>query len=207
MSIERHDFFPTCLYRFKHDFKDNELNSLMKHIEDNSLSEQNGQIVKRTGSQTQDELHKIDTFKNLTNTIIEVSKSILDEQGYMGKVEITNMWGNILRPQSQRAHAPHTHSNNFLSGVFYLKTSDTTSPIQFFDPRPQSTILKPRKKKYNRLNSDMAEFQSETGWGVVFPSWLVHWVPETKDERISIAWNVIVRGEYGEPNTLQNAHI
>ena len=71
--IERHDFFPTCLYRFKHDFKDNELNLLIKHIEDNSLSEQNGQIVKRTGSQTQDELHEIDTFKNLTKTINQLS--------------------------------------------------------------------------------------------------------------------------------------
>ena len=207
MSIERHEFFPTCLYRFKHDFKDNELNNIIKHIEDNSLSEHNGQVVKRTGSQTQDELHKIETFLNLTKTIIDVSKSILDEQGYMGEIEITNMWGNILRPQSQRAHAPHSHSNNFLSGVFYIKTSDDTSPIQFFDPRPQSSVLKRRKKEYNRLNSDMAQFNSETGWGVVFPSWLVHWVPETKDERISIAWNVIVRGEYGEPNTLQNAHI
>ena len=207
MSIERHDFFPTCLYRFKHDFKDNELNSLTKHIEDNSLSEQNGQIVKRTGSQTQNELHKIDTFANLTKTITGVTEAILKEQEYMGEVEITNMWGNILRPQSQRAHAPHSHSNNFLSGVFYIKTSDDTSPIQFFDPRPQSSVLKPRKSGFNTLNSDMAQFDSETGWGVVFPSWLVHWVPETKDERISIAWNIIVRGEYGEPNALQNAHI
>ena len=206
-NVERHDFFPTCLYRFKHDFEENELNSLTKHIEDNSLSEQNGKIVKRTGSQTQNELHKIDTFANLTKTITGVTEAILKEQEYMGEVEITNMWGNILRPQSQRAHAPHSHSNNFLSGVFYLKTSSNTSPIQFFDPRPQSSVLKPRKKEYNRLNSDMAQFNSETGWGVVFPSWLVHWVPETKDERISIAWNVIVRGEYGEPNTLQNAHI
>ena len=206
-DVERHEFFPTCLYRFKHDFEDNELNSLIKHIEDNSLSEQNGQIIKRTGSQTQNELHKVDTFTNLTKTIIDVTKSILDEQGYIGEVEITNMWGNILRPQSQRAHAPHTHSNNFLSGVFYLKTSNDTSPIQFFDPRPQSDVLKPRKKKYNRLNSNIAQFESETGWGVVFPSWLQHWVPETKDERISIAWNIIVRGEYGEPNALQNAHI
>ena len=206
-DVERHEFFPTCLYRFKHDFEDNELNSLIKHIEDNSLSEQNGQIIKRTGSQTQNELHKIDTFANLTKTIIDATKSILDEQGYVGEVEITNMWGNILRPQSQRAHAPHTHSNNFLSGVFYLKTSNDTSPIQFFDPRPQSDVLKPRKKKYNRLNSNIAQFESETGWGVVFPSWLQHWVPETKDERISIAWNIIVRGEYGEPNALQNAHI
>ena len=206
-NVERHEFFPTCLYRFKHDFKDNELNSLTKHIEDNSLVEKNKQIIKITGSQPQNELHKIDTFANLTKTIIDATKTILEEQEYMGEIEITNMWGNILRPQSQRAHAPHSHSNNFLSGVFYLKTSSDTSPIQFFDPRPQSSVFKPRKSGFNKLNSDMAQFESETGWGVVFPSWLVHWVPETKDERISIAWNIIVRGEYGEPNALQNAHI
>ena len=206
-NVERHEFFPTCLYRFKHEFKDNEHNQMVKHIEDNSLIEKNNQLIKITGSQPQNELKKTDTFANLTKTITEVTKTILEEQEYMGEVEITNMWGNILRPQSQRAHAPHSHSNNFLSGVFYLKTSSDTSPIQFFDPRPQSSVLKPRKGGFNKLNSDMAQFESETGWGVVFPSWLVHWVPETKDERISIAWNIIVRGEYGEPNTLQNAHI
>jgi len=45
------------------------------------------------------------------------------------------------------------------------------------------------------------------GIGFIFPSWLMHWVPPTKAERVSISWNVIVRGDYGEPNTLQNAHI
>ena len=206
-NVERHDFFPTCLYRFKHDFEENELENMINHIDLNSLSEHNGQTVKRTGSQNQDDLQRIPTFSNLTRTITDVSKHILNEQGYMGEIEITNMWGNILRPQSQRAHAPHTHSNNFLSGVFYLKTSSETSPIQFFDPRPQANVLKPRKKEYNLLNSDMAQFNSETGYGVVFPSWLQHWVPETKDERVSIAWNALVRGKYGEPNTLQNATI
>ena len=206
-NVERHDFFPTCLYRFKHDFEENELENMINHIDLNSLSEHNGQTVKRTGSQNQDDLQRIPTFSNLTRTITDVSKHILNEQGYMGEIEITNMWGNILRPQSQRAHAPHTHSNNFLSGVFYLKTSSDTSPIQFFDPRPQSNVLKPRKKEFNLLNSDMAQFNSETGYGVVFPSWLQHWVPETKDERVSIAWNALVRGKYGEPNTLQNATI
>ena len=206
-NVERHDFFPTSLYRFKHEFEENELKNMIEHIDLNSLSEHNGQTVKRTGSQTQDDLQRVPTFSNLTRTITDVSKHILNEQGYMGEIEITNMWGNILRPQSQRAHAPHTHSNNFLSGVFYLKTSSDTSPIQFFDPRPQSTVLKPRKKEFNLLNSDIAQFNSETGYGVVFPSWLQHWVPETKDERISIAWNAIVRGKYGEANTLQNATI
>ena len=206
-NVERHDFFPTCLYRFKHDFEENELDSMISHIDLNSLSEHNGQTVKRTGSQNQDDLQRIPTFSNLTRTITDVSKHILNEQGYMGEIEITNMWGNILRPQSQRAHAPHTHSNNIFSGVFYLKTSSETAPIQFFDPRPQAHIFTPRKKEFNILNSNLAQFNSETGYGVVFPSWLQHWVPETKDERVSIAWNVIVRGKYGEPNTLQNATI
>ena len=206
-NVERHDFFPTCLYRFKHDFEENELDSMISHIDLNSLSEHNGQTVKRTGSQTQDDLQRVPTFSNLTRTITDVSKHILNEQGYMGEIEITNMWGNILRPQSQRAHAPHTHSNNILSGVFYLKTSPDTSPIHFFDPRPQASVFVPRKKEYTSQNSDGTAFVSETGSGVVFPSWLQHWVPETKDERISIAWNIIVRGEYGEPNRLQNATI
>ena len=206
-NVERHDFFPTCLYRFKHDFEENELDSMISHIDLNSLSEHNGQTVKRTGSQTQDDLQRVPTFSNLTRTIIDVSKHILNEQGYMGEIEITNMWGNILRPQSQRAHAPHTHSNNILSGVFYLKTSPNTSPIHFFDPRPQASVFTPRKKEFSTLNSNMTQFNSETGSGVIFPSWLQHWVPETNDERISIAWNIIIRGEYGEPNRLQNATI
>ena len=206
-NVERHDFFPTCLYRFKHDFEENELENMINHIDLNSLSEHNGQTVKRTGSQNQDDLQRVPTFSNLTRTITDVSKHILNEQGYMGEIEITNMWGNILRPQSQRAHAPHTHSNNIFSGVFYLKTSSETAPIQFFDPRPQAHIFTPRKKEFNILNSNLAQFNSETGYGVVFPSWLQHWVPETQDERISISWNILVRGEYGEPNTLQNATI
>ena len=144
-NVERHDFFPTSLYRFKHEFEENELKNMIEHIDLNSLSEHNGQTVKRTGSQSQDELHKIKTFSNLTKTIVDINKYVLDAQGYMGEIEITNMWGNILRPQSQRAHAPHTHSNNILSGVFYLKTSSETAPIQFFDPRPQAHIFTPRK--------------------------------------------------------------
>ena len=200
-DVERHEFFPTCLYRFKHNFEDNELNSMIKHIEDNSLSEHNGQVVKRTGSQTQDELHKIDTFSNLTKTIIDVSKSILDEQGYIGEVEITNMWGNILK--EGQTHPPHTHSNNTLSGVYYLKGG---SPIQFFDPRPAANILKPRNTP-NWDNSGMLQFNSVVDTAFIFPSWLMHWVPSTPNERISIAWNILVRGHYGEPHTLQNAYI
>ena len=111
------------------------------------------------------------------------------------------MWGNLLNKGN--SHAPHTHSNNILSGVYYLQSG---SPIQFFDPRPAATILKPRNTP-NWDNSGMMQFDSTVDIALFFPSWLMHWVPPTSEERVSIAWNIIVRGEYGEPHTLQNAYI
>ena len=77
VNVERHDFFPTSLYRFKHEFEENELKNMIEHIDLNSLSEHNGQTVKRTGSQSQDELHKIKTFSNLTKTIVDINKYVL----------------------------------------------------------------------------------------------------------------------------------
>ena len=53
----------------------------------------------------------------------------------------------------------------------------------------------------------MMQYNAIEGKGYIFPSWLQHWVPITEDKRISVSWNIILRGNYGEPNTLQNAHI
>ena len=142
VNVERTDFFPTCVYKFKHEFVEKELYKMVKHIEDNSLSEHNGHLIKRTGSQTQDELHKIDTFSNLTNTISKVTRHILNEQEYMGEIEITNMWVNIS--QKGDAHMPHNHSNNIFSGVWYPFKNKIT-PIFFYDPRPVGNFWSPRK--------------------------------------------------------------
>ena len=149
-----------------------------------------------------DDLHRISFFRPLADKVLEYSKKILKDGGYeFDKIEITNMWGNLL--SVGQSHAPHTHSNNILSGVYYLQSG---SPIQFFDPRPAATILKPRNTP-NWDNSGMIQFDSVEDIALFFPSWLMHWVPSTSKERASIAWNVIVRGEYGEPHTLQNAYI
>ena len=111
-----------------------------------------------------------------------------------------------LAKKNNNSHAPHTHSNNFLSGVYYLEAGENTSNIQFFDPRLQASVLQPRNNS-NRMNSSMLQFNSIKGFGYIFPSWLQHWVPTTTEERISISWNIILRGDYGESGTLQNARI
>ena len=56
-------------------------------------------------------------------------------------------------------------------------------------------------------NSSMIGFDASKGHGLIFPSWLQHWVSTTDTTRISISWNILLRGDYGQPNTLQNSHI
>ena len=53
----------------------------------------------------------------------------------------------------------------------------------------------------------MLQYDAIEGTGLIFPSWLQHWVPTTEDKRISVSWNILLRGNYGEQGTLQNAYI
>ena len=155
--------------------------------------------------QTEPDLHTKVEFKIFADMVLDTSKEILETLDYaVEDIAITDMWGNVLR--NKEAHPPHTHSNNFLSGVYYLH-SDKAAGIQFFDPRPQSDVFVPRKTKKTHNNSNLLSFNSQTNRCIIFPSWLQHWVPSNTDERISLSWNTIIRGEYGEPGTLQNASI
>ena len=77
----------------------------------------------------------------------------------------------------------------------------------FQDPRPTNGVWQPRKIKTNTLTSTLMSFQQQKDMGLIFPSWLLHYVPPAISSRISMSWNVLLRGEYGEPDTLQNAHI
>jgi uncharacterized protein (TIGR02466 family) len=193
-NVELYEFFPTRIYGFQSGLTNYYNDQMLGYLKtpNNSHREEN-------------DLHTLSKFKLLKDKVLEVSEYILKSDGYeYEKIEITNMWSTQM--QAGAVHAPHTHPNNFLSGVYYVQASKETSPIQFFDPRPQASVLSPRKRP-NCHNSNMIQLDSVIGVGLIFPSWLQHWVPQTKDNRISISWNVFVRGEYGEPNTLQNAYI
>ena len=192
-DVKPYQIFPTVIYEFNYTSVDKMM--MTSYIDQ----------LKINAPQTPDDLHEISYFAKLRDKIKEVSKQYLDDLQYeYDKIEITGMWANKLNAGD--SHAPHTHSNNFLSGVYYLHTNENSSPIQFFDPRAQAHVLKPRNTP-NWLNASMMQYNATEGKGYIFPSWLSHWVPTTEDKRISVSWNILVRGEYGEPNTLQNAHI
>ena len=196
VDVKTHECFPTLIHEFKLDLNHDKM---IDYVYGNG--EARGQI-----HQTQDDLHKVPVFKPLIYELVLIHDSIIRKLEYeYDKIEITNMWSNHL--YNGDSHPPHTHSNNLLSGVYYLFCGVDTAPIQFFDPRVQSSILVPRRKNNNWHNSSMLQFDSINGSGFIFPSWMQHWVPPTHHERISVSWNILVRGHYGEPKTFQNAYI
>ena len=185
VDVKSFDCFPTIIHSF-------------------SLKINHESMINNLTFPQEDELFLLPNFKPLVDGIVESTTEVLKKlECSYDKIEITNMWANKLN--SGESHPPHTHSNNFLSGVYYLK-SGKTAPIQFFDPRPAANVLQPRNTP-NWHNSSMIQFDSIEGSGYIFPSWLQHWVPPTKEYRISVSWNILLRGNYGKQGTLQNAHI
>ena len=97
--------------------------------------------------------------------------------------------------------------DNFLSGVYYLY-SDRNAGIIFSDPRPAADVIVPRKKEKTLDNSNLVTYTSKTNRAIMFPAWLVHWVPINKStkNRISISWNIQLKGQLGEHHEFQSAN-
>jgi len=159
---------------------------------------------KKSNWQTGPDLDKTEPFDWFAKDVSkEVFKSI-DVMDYIADtIEITSMWGNVLKPGE--THQPHSHSNNFLSGVFYID-ADNTSGITFQDPRPGANVILPRKKNDHIDNANLLNYKAKTNRIIIFPSWLVHWVPTNKStkDRISISWNIQIKGQLGERHEYQS---
>ena len=152
-------------------------------------------------------LHKQKEFKFFADLIILTSKRIIEQLDYkVEDITITDMWANVLKDTEH--HPMHTHSNNFLSGTYYLQ-SDQKASIVFHDPRPAADVIVPRKKETTLNNSSLLSYASKQNRAVIFPSWLPHWVQQNKSKtkRISIAWNIQIKGQVGEHHEFQSATI
>ncbi len=196
VNVKQHKVFPTIINEIQFDMDEQEYNLVIDELNDMEKFEENNLII-----QTTDDLSR--HIPKFTKSIYKITEKICEKYEYLyDRLEFTGMWANKLKAGD--IHPPHTHSNNIFSGVYYLEGG---SQIQFFDPRPQASVLHPNLKYTNFDNSGMIGFDAEKGTGLIFPSWLQHWVTKTNKTRISISWNILLRGDYGQPGTLQNSHI
>ena len=105
--------------------------------------------------------------------------------------EITGCWATVLAPGA--AHKLHSHPNNFLSGVYYVRTPRGANTINFHDPRPQSSVIRPPVVELTAENTDQVVVRVRAGTLLLFASFLEHSVDAnvSDDERISISFNVM----------------
>jgi len=206
MKIMHDDLFPTRIFLVDNLLEEEYVDSMKKDIMSSSR--------KTPGKnwQSQPRLQNEKKYQALVEKIKLLSEKYMSDMRWdVEQYQITDMWSNILKPGE--THRPHTHSNNVLSGVFYIKAKkhikDTpdSAAIQFYDPRPQSKILAPRCHQHTKENSSIWFYPSVTNRLLIFPSWLEHYVPinMTKENRISISWNIMFKGQIGVPEEFQSA--
>jgi uncharacterized protein (TIGR02466 family) len=198
MEANIHGIFPTPIYISK---IDRELSTKeLSFIDKTKLD-----VYKNQGNTTSNDNYILNNklFKNLKEDLD------LKIQDYFDKVispsdnitpYITQSWLNYT--ETNQYHHKHAHTNSFVSGVFYINCNEEHDKIKFFSDTYKTIRLE--IKDWNIWNSETWWFSVKTGDVILFPSSLTHMV-ETKqgdNTRISLAFNVFIKGTFGNNKNL-----
>jgi len=152
-----------------------------------------GDLAPGRGWQSEKDLHHLDEFQSLVACIHDAAEGVLEflKTGD-GAFEITGLWAN-MNPKGA-AHSIHSHPNNFLSGVYYVRTHEGADTVNFHDPRSQTGIIRPPITELTAENTDQVVVKVSDGTLLMFSSWLPHSVDASgSDEtRISISFNIML---------------
>jgi uncharacterized protein (TIGR02466 family) len=144
------------------------------------------------GWQSEQTLHEREEFRDLVACVNNTARSVLRflRIGY-DDFEITGCWATVLARGA--AHKVHSHPNNFLSGVYYVRTRPGTDTINFHDPRTQTGIIRPPVVELTAENTDQVVVTVKNGALLIFPAYLQHSVDAnmSEEERISISFNLM----------------
>jgi uncharacterized protein (TIGR02466 family) len=114
---------------------------------------------------------------------------------------ITQSWLNYT--EKNQYHHKHAHPNSLVSGVFYINCHEKFDKIKFFK-KETYRIIALETKDWNLWNSESWWFPVKTGDIIMFPSSLTHMVEnkEGDNTRISLAFNVFIKGKIGNNKNL-----
>ena len=106
-------------------------------------------------------------------------------------IEVTGCWANVCGVGA--SHRMHSHPNNYLSGVYYVQAPPGANTINFHDPRPQASIIRPPVTQLTGQNTDQVVVEVTEGTLLIFPSYMPHSVDsnDSSELRISISFNLM----------------
>lgn len=184
--------FPTLVWKFqlKRDLQQAIDAKIVRSLE--CMRRELPQLEPGHGWQSEPVLHRRAEFQKLAACVKDAAKSVLRflQIGYED-FEITGCWVTVLAKGAR--HKAHTHPNNFLSAVYYVRTQPGADTINFHDPRSQTSIIRPPVTQLTAQNTDQVVVKVADGTLLMFPSYLEHSVDPTEsaEERISISFNIM----------------
>jgi uncharacterized protein (TIGR02466 family) len=192
------NIFPTPIYTTK---LDRELTSLELKFVDKIKKESyyNGQNITSNSNYVLNEKPFLNLKKELYLRVKDYFEKVISSTDLVIPF-ITQSWLNYT--EKDQYHPKHSHSNSFVSGVFYINCHKELDKITFFNDDYKT--IKPEVKTWNLYNSESWWFPVKTNDIIMFPSSLNHMV-ETKqgdNTRISLAFNVFVKGIEGSNKDL-----
>lgn len=137
-------------------------------------------------------LHGREELRQLCDCVVRAAGSVLQFLKMGGAaIEITGCWANLYAPGA--AHRVHSHPNNYLSAVYYVRTWPGADTINFHDPRSQAGVIRPPVTELTAANTDQVVVPVKNGTLLVFPSYLHHSVDANAsgETRVSVSFNLM----------------
>jgi len=141
-------------------------------------------------------LNEVKEFENLNNFIFNSIKEYCNNLKLnTDKIDKNpkGAWFNIHKKFDYTEF--HTHTNTFLTAVFYLKCGENSSKLWLNSPIKNEIELD--KIEENSLNSNTVYFNPKPGMLLIFRSNIEHCVEQnlTDEDRISLSYNYGVINE------------
>ena len=196
-NAQIYQLFPTTIYK-------NQINKNLTKSELDFIISQKSKIYKNIGNKSSNDNYILENKelvnlkKQILNFVNDHTKNVLAVDTKKVTPYITQSWLNFTNVNE--FHHLHNHTNSYLSGVFYIKAKKGVDKI-FFE-KNMNYILHPKFTEFNINNSNSWWLPTETGDILLFSSKLKHYVKPKEDtnERISLAFNVFLKGEIGTKN-------
>ena len=139
-------------------------------------------------------LHPI---KPLTDKVDDCVNLMHKQCGLKYSQKVVNSWCNHSN-SNKNICRPHTHPKALLVAIYYL--TDSIAKINFQNPISNiENLINPNiVSTYNPFNQFEKFIQPRKGLLLIHPSWVVHYVDNIPDNRMSIAYNFAVDYEVDE---------
>lgn len=177
-------------YDICNDINSNDLIKLAYNLSNQSQ----GRVTTNINSWQSEDLDlSLPILQPLINVALQKFEILHKHYGYKKDLMqiIDNMWININPPGG--TNQAHTHSDNILSGVFFVKVPKNSGQLVFPHPAANFNYHFHWKtiESYNENNSSFCKHIPQENKIVLFPSYALHYVEPnlSNEDRISIAFN------------------